>query len=333
MVKAFTDLDRLAEMRLLIFGDVMLDRYLAGRVDRISPEAPVPVVAVEDTIVVAGGAANVAANVIGLGSNCTLVGLVGRDEYAETLLEECADLGIDVNGMVRSDDRQTTVKSRLMSDGHQIARFDQEAIREAGEDESRSLTNALQQEIVGCDGLIISDYGKGVVSEGICTKAIELALELNIPIFVDPKGTDYQRYRGAYVVTPNQKEALEAVVGLGNPGGSVEKAGLILKETYRFENLLVTRGADGMSLFSSDGSHWRVSSTARTVFDVTGAGDTVIATLGVARSAGFELSDAVSIANSAAGIVVESVGTTAIDLSTLKKHLESEGVLRLEADV
>jgi D-beta-D-heptose 7-phosphate kinase/D-beta-D-heptose 1-phosphate adenosyltransferase len=311
-------LRKTAGVRIAVFGDVMLDRYQWGSVTRISPEAPVPVVRLEGTTVAAGGAANVAANVIGLGASVRLFGRVGDDADGLLLRGELERAGIPSADLTVAGGRATIVKTRIVAHGQHIVRVDQEGAPDTGEAAGGADRDAIGAAVAWSDLVIVSDYAKGFLSPSLLSCLTESSKRAGKPLLADPKGKDFARYAGATLVTPNLREASEAA-GLGTDASADEAAARLLPEG-RFGALLVTEGAAGMTLFTADGPVLRFPAHARKVFDVTGAGDTVIAALGTALAAGFGLGDSVAFANLAAGIVVEQIGTTAITRAMLTDY-------------
>lgn len=302
--------EALAGASVLVIGDVMLDRYWFGNVERISPEAPVPIVHVQREEFRLGGAANVARNIAALGGSATLLSVVGADEAAGRLARLLGEAGI--GSMLQNDpELSTTVKLRVSGRAQQLLRIDFES-RPA-----RDLLDRLIEDYCSVasnyDAIILSDYGKGVLAE--VQKMIEYARKVGKPILVDPKGDNYARYAGATVVTPNRGE-LSQVVGRWESEEELEAKGTDLRHSLDLAGLLVTRSEEGMSLFDEDGA-LHVPAQTREVFDVTGAGDTVIATLGLLVAIGMPLRDAVLVANRAGGIVVGKFGTATVDYEEL----------------
>jgi rfaE bifunctional protein kinase chain/domain len=302
--------ERLASSRVLVVGDAMLDRYWFGAVERISPEAPVPVVRVEREEERLGGAANVALNVRSLGVQAALMSAIGDDREGARMLGLLARAG--VRARVTTDPRlRTIVKLRVIGRAQQLVRvdFDQAPPPASLGD----LMEGFEQEVKGCEAVLFSDYGKGGLSQ--LPRMIELARAAGKPVLVDPKGNDYERYRGASVITPNRAELAQAVGGWSDEP-TLHKRARALREQIGVGALLVTRAEEGMSLFDEQG-HLHVPTEAREVFDVTGAGDTVIATLAAMLAAGVELRTAVVHANKAAGIVVSRFGTASVTYEEL----------------
>jgi rfaE bifunctional protein kinase chain/domain len=309
-------LEKFQDVKVLIVGDVMLDRYCWGSVKRISPEAPVPVVNLDKTEVTLGGAANVAANVVGLGAKAFLVGVIGKDSEAELFPNILQEKRISHDNLVEIENRPTTVKTRIVAHNQHIVRIDQETNRLLSVHEETKVLNKLDLIFEQANIVIISDYAKGLLTNKIIQRLITLGREQNKPIFVDPKGKDYTKYRGATLLTPNKREAYQAT-----EIENVEKAGQFLMDKLELQALLITQGEDGMTLFNKLDKPLKLNALARTVYDVTGAGDTVIATLAVAFASGFNLAQSANLANIAAGFVVEKVGTTTIDIKELREAL------------
>ena len=297
--------------RILVVGDVMLDRYWFGEVSRISPEAPVPVVKVERTEERPGGAANVARNCAALGARVTLLSVVGADEAGHALARLLRDSGIECS--LHEDAKlSTTVKLRVIGRQQQLLRIDFE---HAPDHEVLQAKLAdFQSRLVACECVILSDYGKGGLAH--ITEMISLARAAGKPVLVDPKGEDYARYAGATLLTPNRSELREVVGGWKDEAELARKASR-LRDELHLGALLVTRSEEGMTLFSGDGVAHEPA-VAREVFDVSGAGDTVIATLAVMLGSGLSLPQAMRQANLAAGIVVGKLGTATCSLEELK---------------
>lgn len=303
---------RAPTVRVLVAGDCMLDAYISGDATRISPEAPVPVVEVNGRNFVVGGAANVAANVCGMGAKVKLAGVTGVDDSASKLRAELQRMGIGVDALVEDDTRVTTTKTRITAGGQQIVRFDEEdrgplSARMAGQ-----LLRKCEQDLEDVDVVVISDYAKGVAPESFCRWMIERASKRNVPVVVDPKSRDLGRYKGARIVTPNLKEAAAAAGEPIRTNEELARAAEKLLEEISPSALLITRGGDGMSLFEPGRKEVHLPALVHEVADVTGAGDTVVATLAVALGAGFDLREAAEAANLAAGVAVGHHGTWAV---------------------
>lgn len=319
-VKLFTESDKW----VLVIGDLMLDRYLIGDVQRISPEAPVPVVLLKEQNDRAGGAANVAANLANLGITTRIAGCVGEDAEATTLLALINHLGIKSEAVIQSSERPTIAKTRVMSSHQQIVRIDQESQAALSEAENTELHILITRAIHDQPAIVIlSDYAKGVLSESTCRFIIETCHQAKIPVLVDPKGHDYTKYKGATALTPNKKETSEACGVSMNDNKALLAAAKQLKKSLGLDFLAVTRGEEGITLLEQDTDH-HIAATAKQVFDVSGAGDTVIATLAAGLIHGLSAQEALSLANTAAGIVVGKVGTVPIQLDELLHELTSK---------
>ncbi|KGQ58434.1 Bifunctional protein hldE [Gallibacterium anatis] len=306
--------------KVLVLGDVMLDRYWFGATNRISPEAPVPVVKVQQNEERAGGAANVAMNIASLNVPIKLLGMTGQDEAAQALAKLLADQRIDCD-FVRLDSHPTITKLRILSRHQQLLRLDfEENFHDVQSDE---LLSRLQHYIAGYGALILSDYGKGTLSQ--VQQMIQIALQANVPVLIDPKGTDFERYRGATLLTPNMSE-FEAVVGTCHSEQEIVDKGLALIKQFDLTALLVTRSEKGMTLIRPQQEAFHLPTQAQEVFDVTGAGDTVISVLGTAIADGRSLEEACYLANVAAGIVVGKLGTSTVSTVELENaiHRRSE---------
>lgn len=310
--------------RILVVGDIILDRYIFGKVSRISPEAPVPVVEVMQESYRLGGAMNVANNIVSLGGQATIVGFIGKDYESELLIAQCNKAGISTSGVIRTS-RPTTVKTRIIAHTQQVVRVDREETSPFSKGNYQKLYDIFDKSALDYDAVIVSDYKKGVVTRDVIKKIIS-AFKDNI-ISVDPKIGNFHCYKGVTVVTPNKKEA--------SRGSGVEivdektliKAGRILLEKLKTKAVLITRGGEGMSLFykNSTGKQetviHHIKSVAKKVYDVTGAGDTVISVLTLAYAAGASLDESAVIANCAAGIVVEELGTSTVTIELLESRL------------
>jgi D-beta-D-heptose 7-phosphate kinase/D-beta-D-heptose 1-phosphate adenosyltransferase len=295
--------------RVLVLGDVMLDQFLWGRVARISPEAPVPVVEIASETFHLGGAANVAGNVRALGGQAVVAGIIGDDAPGLRVRTALAEAGVEDALSVADEGRPTTVKTRIIAHHQQVVRADREV--------SAPITGVLEQAVLqrvraalpSCGALILSDYHKGVVTPAVMKAVLALARRRGVPVLVDPKVAHFALYRGVALVTPNQAEAEQATGVRIRSEADVLAAGQTILRRLRCQAALITRGEQGMSLFEPGRRALHIPTAAREVFDVTGAGDTVIATLGLARCAQAGLPEAARLANLAAGVVVGKVGT------------------------
>jgi D-beta-D-heptose 7-phosphate kinase/D-beta-D-heptose 1-phosphate adenosyltransferase len=306
---------------VLVVGDVMLDEYIWGEVRRISPEAPVPVVEVRRRSASPGGAANTAANVAALGGRPVLVSVVGQDHAAARLREVLAQNGTDAHGLCPDPARATTTKSRVIAHSQQVARLDVEERAPLSPALEDTLLAAVQKHLPRAEACILSDYAKGVVTPRVAREVIRLARQAGRPVVVDPKGADYAKYRGATLVKPNLHEA-ERSAGVEITGeAGLREAAARLIDLLGGSAVLVTQGAEGMSLFRPGAAPLHVPAVVRNVFDVTGAGDTVAGTLAMGLAAGGALEQAVELANRAASIVVGKVGTATVTCDELRAEL------------
>jgi D-beta-D-heptose 7-phosphate kinase/D-beta-D-heptose 1-phosphate adenosyltransferase len=307
-----------SKTHVVVAGDVMLDRYLFGSTGRISPEAPVPVVHVQETDDRPGGAANVAVNLASLGVSTRLVGVVGKDAAADSLraILKSRDIHCDFHTV---EDRPTITKTRVQSRGQQLIRLDQENAAAMPGDE---VVKVLQQSIEGAGAVVLSDYGKGALTD--VATMITVCREAGVPVLVDPKGDDFERYRGASVITPNQSE-FESVVGVCESDAELVSRAREMLDDLNLDALLVTRSEKGMLLLEADMEPVFLSTQAREVFDVTGAGDTVIATLAGAVASGQDLPSAAALANLAAGLVVRKIGVATVTPGEISMSLHQRG--------
>lgn len=306
------------DLNVLIVGDVMLDRYWWGSVSRISPEAPVPVVNLSDTTLVAGGAANVAANIAGLGANPFLVGVIGEDSEADFIKSVLAEKNISAEHLVVIPGRGTTVKTRIIAHSQQVVRVDQESKANLSEPEENLVWEKINGLLKSVQIIIVSDYGKGVATKNLLSRLITKAKKKELLVIVDPKGKNYQKYRGATMLTPNRFEVGEALQLENLDQPTIEKAGREMIDEFDLTAMLITQGESGMTLFDKHTQPHHLPVMAREVYDVTGAGDTVIACLTAAAGVGESFLEAAKFANIAAGLVVEQVGTTAITLEMIE---------------
>jgi len=315
---------RFAGLKVLVVGDLMLDEFIWGEVSRISPEAPVPVVEVREETRRLGGSANVAANVAALGARVATLGVIGTDPAGTALERLLAEIGGGLGGLVRDPERPTTIKTRVIARQQQVVRFDRENRAPLGGRACRQLLDQVQAESAAADAVIVSDYGKGVVTGELMDRMRALKHERSLPILVDPKVRNADRYREVSLITPNHREAAGMSGIAVSDGAGLEAAGRALLEQLRCDRVLITRGRDGMSLFESEQATVHIPTVARRVFDVTGAGDTVIATMALGLAAGLAAPEAALLANIAAGIVVGEVGTAAVPAARLLRALTTD---------
>jgi D-beta-D-heptose 7-phosphate kinase/D-beta-D-heptose 1-phosphate adenosyltransferase len=309
---------------ILCVGDIMLDRYVYGDMERISPEAPVPVLRLTRTEEMLGGVGNVANNIAALGGTAILVGLVGRDPPALGLDDIVHENPRIVPAFVESNARPTVCKTRFIAARQQVVRADEESSRPITPQEESDLLAEIDERMPTANAVILSDYGKGVVSDGVIHHVMQKAKAMHIPVFVDPKSQDFSRYNGATCITPNAKEMSLAA---GMPVVTEEDVLVAVKKVLSTADaaaILVTRSEKGMMLVEASGASHLVPSRAREVWDVSGAGDTVIATLALAFSAGRTLVQAMHIANAAAGVVVSKLGTATADMAEVMHELDAQ---------
>lgn len=301
---------RFSEARILVLGDFILDQYIWGNVSRISPEAPVPVVDVIKETFVPGGALNVAHNIQTLGAEVYPCGVIGRDRRGRAFLKIVKRKGIDCGGIVVDKKRPTTLKTRVIGQNQQMVRFDRESKSEVSQQDRKMIISFCRKIMKDIDGVIIEDYGKGVVSPDLLEEVIAIAGKHDKFVAVDPKEKHFEYYKNSTIMTPNKKEAYGAVeASLDEP---VEEVGRRLMKKTKCQSLLMTLGEDGMALFEKKKDVSYIPTAAREVFEVSGAGDTVIAVLSMAMAVGASLNDAAIISNLAAGIVVGKIGTVAV---------------------
>lgn len=309
-------LQAISGKKILVVGDVMLDRYIHGRVSRISPEAPVPIVQVSHERHVPGGASNVALNIAMLGGTCLMAGFCGPDRDGIELQELLTKKGVDTGWILSFPGRRTTVKTRILADRQQVVRVDWDFHDEPEEVEMGAFCDALRSAVEACDAVILEDYGKGVLSQRVFDEVVRAARRLRIPIGLDPKDDHALQIHDLTFATPNRKEAFLAA-GIREPepdehpleDQALLRVAEILLEKWGVEHLLITLGAQGMLLISEGAAAHHVPTRAREVFDVSGAGDTVIAVLLSALAAGASSVEAAELANAAAGVVVSKIGT------------------------
>jgi D-beta-D-heptose 7-phosphate kinase/D-beta-D-heptose 1-phosphate adenosyltransferase len=301
-----------SRLRVIAIGDVILDRYWWGDANRLSPEAPVPVLLKRRVSLLPGGAGNSAANAAALGASVSLIGVIGVDREAEELCAAITERGIAAAGLIACHDRPTTTKTRLIAGHQQLLRVDEEHTTAVDGDLSGRILARFRQELDNADLVIASDYAKGLLTSELLTQVISTAALLRRPIFIDPKGEDVSRYSGATYLKPNRRE-LGILVGQSlNDHEQTLRAGRELVRRLSGSNLLVTEAGDGMSFFGADGSELHTPSHARQVFDITGAGDTVISAFALAVASGASVFQAMTIANVAAEITISKLGAATV---------------------
>lgn len=307
--------------QILVIGDLMIDHYLWGGCERISPEAPVQVVDIARETTVLGGAGNVINNLVALGAHVSIAGVIGDDENGEELCTMLDAIGVKSEGLVKQKGRKTSKKSRIIASNQQILRYDKESKDAIDLTSEQAIVSYVKSTIGLCDILILSDYGKGVITDTVAAGVITAARNAGKKVLVDPKGKDYRKYRGAYLLTPNKKEASEATGIVINDEESLKKALLNLKETCDLECSMITLSEDGIAIY--DESMRRFPTVAKEVYDVTGAGDTVIASLSFALSSGLGIDEAAPFANHAAAVVVGKIGSATVTLSEIEEYESS----------
>jgi D-beta-D-heptose 7-phosphate kinase/D-beta-D-heptose 1-phosphate adenosyltransferase len=313
-------IEKFPQTRLLVIGDIMMDEYIWGEVHRISPEAPVPIVEVQSESLRLGGAANVANNIWSLGGKVLLCGVVGDDFMGERLGELLKTIGIRNDGIFMEEGRPTTLKTRVIAHSQQIVRFDREVRKEVSEKVTRQILKFVEEHLSDIDAVVVSDYAKGVITRKLLKELIPLCKQRGKIIMVDPKIQPFIVYHGVTLLTPNHHEAGMAVNRKLKTEQDIVTAGRELIEQLDTEAILITRGKEGMSLIEKGNPQvFHISAMARTVYDVTGAGDTVISVLTLALAAGASFPDSALLSNLAAGLVVGKMGTATLTVEELKE--------------
>ena len=325
--------ETLSRSRVLCVGDLMLDRFVYGVVERTSPEAPVPVLRIEKQAVMLGGAGNVVRNIVSLGASASLVSVVGDDAMGRELTTMVGNEPRVEPHLLLEPGRESTVKTRYVANGQQLLRADLESTHDIAELCAENLMRVAADSLSGCDVVVLSDYAKGVLTERVVRTLIADARAVGRPVIVDPKGRDFSRYRGASVITPNRRELADATGRRVESDDELVAAARQIIETCGIEAVLVTRSQDGLSVIPGDGDACHLPTQARSVYDVSGAGDTVVASFAVALGQAISLPAAAAIANLAAGIVVGKTGTaTAFDWE-LRTALDMSGETGVQAKI
>ncbi|MEA1971465.1 MAG: D-glycero-beta-D-manno-heptose-7-phosphate kinase [Thermodesulfobacteriota bacterium] len=320
--RALDIISRFHSSKVLIVGDIMVDQFIWGKVSRISPEAPVPVVKVTSESLLLGGCANVLNNVFSMGGKVAVSGIVGSDDMGSWLIDKLKKMNIDTAGIIVEHERPTIVKTRVVAHSQQVVRFDREDKSPVSRDSLQGIIEYIKSMKDGLGAVVISDYNKGVFSEELIRGIREITLERGIILCIDPKQSDFSLYRGCDLITPNHQE-MERALGIElKNDDDITNGGRALVREFDFGALLVTRGEEGMSLFENDGRVTHIPTVARDVFDVTGAGDTVIGVFALCIAAGATFREASILANHAAGIAVGKVGTAPVYQDELKKRYE-----------
>jgi D-beta-D-heptose 7-phosphate kinase/D-beta-D-heptose 1-phosphate adenosyltransferase len=318
-------IDRFTSCRTLVVGDLVMDEFLWGQVQRISPEAPVPVVEVKEESLMLGGAGNVVNNIIALGGNVLLCGVIGNDPMGQKLTHMLRQLNSPINGLVVENQRPTTIKTRIVAHSQQVVRVDREERKPVNEESVARILATLKEELNESDAIVVADYGKGVVTQSLMEGIRSLGQDSKIIVAVDPAVRNFELYKDVTLITPNNYEAQQMSGIQIEDDQSLRRAGAHLLKELGCQMVLITQGDKGMTLFEDSGQTTQIPTVARKVFDVSGAGDTVIATLTLALAAGLRPSEAAVLANLAAGIVVGEVGTATVAASRLKEILIDNG--------
>ena len=307
--------EQFSQKHILVVGDLMLDSYMWGATSRISPEAPVPIVSVSEVTHNPGGAANVGWNIVSLSAKVTMAGIVGDDNHGEQLLELMTERGMQVHSVVKDTQRPTTVKTRVIAQGQQVVRTDQESLEELSGESLHAVKDSIEKCLKDVDGIILADYNKGLLTEKMIASILSMANANNVPVYVDPKHDHFFAFSGVRLFKPNSAEFVRAMNSIDPQSG-----GKALRKKLHAKHVLVTLGADGMLLTTAENSV-RINTKTRAVHDVSGAGDTVIAVYALADQCGASPEEAATLANLAAGRVCEEVGVVPIDLEMLTKIL------------
>jgi len=317
------NIDEFKKVKVIVVGDLMIDEYLWGTVDRISPEAPVPVVCVEKENYTLGGAGNVINNLVAMGAQVQAIGTAGTGKAGRMIFDKLKELGIKTDGIISEPERPTTRKTRVIASNQQVLRIDKEVKKNINEDTLKKLVNIIENKILDVNLIILSDYDKGLITKKLVQKIVKLAKKHNVLTIADPKSLNFSKYKKVSILTPNKKEAsLAANIDIKSKQDLFD-AGNIIMDKVKLEKLLITCGRDGMVLFEIGNQPFTIESKAIQVFDVSGAGDTVISLLGLGLAIGSSFKESALIANTAAGIVVGKVGTATTSIDELKKALSN----------
>lgn len=313
-------IDNFSKTKILVIGDLMVDEYIFGMVDRISPEAPVPVLDVKNESFTLGGAGNVVKNLVSLGSKVSICSAIGFDDTGENLLKMLKELKVDTRGLIIDQERKTSKKTRIIAGSQQVVRVDRETRDPINDSIKEELIGFIERNIEKYDAIIISDYAKGVISKDLIEACVKRSK--SIPINVDPKEKNFSMYEGVTTITPNLKELSQGIgVHIDNES-DINRAAKIVLDNLKCKVVLVTRGADGMSIYKDKSNPVHIPTFAKKVFDVTGAGDTVISVYTLALVTGASEIESAYIANSAAGYVVGQIGAVSISYNDLIKEIE-----------
>ncbi len=315
------NIDDFKNVTALVIGDLMIDEYLWGKVDRISPEAPVPVVCVEKQNHTLGGAGNVIHNLVAMGATVLTVGTAGTGKAGQMIFEKLKGLGIETDGIISEPQRPTTRKTRVIASNQQVLRIDKEIKRNINADTLEKLVEKIEDKILDANLIILSDYDKGLLTRQLVEQIVKLAKKHKVITLADPKSLDFSKYEQVSILTPNKKEASLAVNIDITSETDLFAAGNKIMDQVKLERLLITCGKDGMVLFEKGHDPYTIESKARQIFDVSGAGDTAISLLGLGLATGASFVDSAMVANLAAGIVVAKVGTATASIDELKQAL------------
>ncbi|MFY9287412.1 MAG: D-glycero-beta-D-manno-heptose-7-phosphate kinase [Alphaproteobacteria bacterium] len=314
-------IDKLSNHRVLCVGDVMLDRYIYGQVERISPEAPIPVLRIQREAVTLGAAGNVVRNIVSLGGQVDFIGVVGQDQAGYDLAKQLTSLPQVTSNLLTDNSRPTTLKTRYVADGQQLLRADHEISQAVSSDVEKQILLRVRGALQDCKVIILSDYAKGVLTKSVVADIIKEANAQGCKVLIDPKGRDFTQYHGAYMLTPNRKELTEVSGMAIKDVADAEKAARQLIDAHKLQGVLAKLGADGVCLVMKDQPSVHLRATAREIFDVSGAGDTVVATLALALAGGLSPTDSAALANIAGAIVVGKIGTATVTREELKREL------------
>ncbi len=316
-----TIIDDFSNIRVLCIGDIMLDKFVYGQVDRISPEAPIPVFSIKEERVMLGGSGNVTRNLVSLGAHTTLVSVIGNDKTGREVAAMVGKEPKVLPLLITENDRITTTKTRYVAGNHQVLRADQEVQTAITDETARMVIDSVISEMDNVDVVVISDYGKGLLTRAVLHTIIQAANEKKKPVLVDPKSRDFSLYYGATIISPNMHELANAMNHEVRTEAEITEAAKSLMNNYNIANVLVTRSKDGMTLISDNGEAHNIRARAHEVYDVSGAGDTAIATLALGIASNLSFKDSAVIANVAAGVVVGKIGTAVITTQDLKTEL------------
>jgi D-beta-D-heptose 7-phosphate kinase/D-beta-D-heptose 1-phosphate adenosyltransferase len=319
IIKKIKEID--TSKKILVIGDLILDQYIFGKVKRISPEAPVPVVEVEKNIYIPGGAANVANNISSLGGRAIISGVIGEDGIGRILKEELLKKKIDISGIVIEKNRPTSLKTRVIAHSQQVVRIDREKKEEIGKQTIKKILQKIEKFLKEVEVVVFSDYNKGMAEKNFVREIVKISKKFKKKIIVDPKPQNFEKFKNVTILTPNQQEAILYSHIEISDRKTLEKVAKKIMKNLKLEALLITRGEKGMSLFTEEKSI-HIPAVTSEVYDVTGAGDTVVGALSVFLAAGFDLFTSVKLANYAAGVVVRKLGTATVTLGEILEILE-----------